>query len=91
MGIASHFDDHGNLVLSPSTSLERMACRAFITSMHKRQRPQILVEGDVAASGGVPEVPGQQRLAGLGAMQMISDDPQPGVNRTPMATDRPKG
>ena len=39
------FDDSGNLVLEPDNNLERMAAGHFVSALHRRNRPQVLVAG----------------------------------------------
>lgn len=67
------FDNQGNLVLHPESTLERMAAKAFVLQMKTRAKPQILI--DAGDGSAVPqskasvsliaqedEVPGQQKL-----------------------------
>lgn len=65
------FNDSGDLVLHPETTLERMAAKQFVQSMRHRNKPQILIDaGDGSfvpqTRNGLPIVvidePGQQRL-----------------------------
>ena len=56
------FSEDGNLILHPESNLERMACGHFVSALHRRNRPQVMVESNAAVADPVTvaDIKGQQ-------------------------------